>query len=195
MDVIQLLKKDHKKVKKMFEEYENLKGRTAHKKPDLVTQIAQALTIHTQVEEELVYPAFRGQRSLKEQVSEAFEEHHVTKLLLAELRDMQSNDEQYDAKVNVLHEYLLHHIKEEEKEMFPQAQKRFSAKHLMALGEEVEARQNTLMGEDEEDEEEQDIDESYLEEEDSEEEEGSEEEEEGSEEKSRKNQRGRQHAA
>lgn len=149
MDIIQLLKKDHKMVKKMFEEYEGLSGRAAQKKSDLVAQIAQALTVHVQVEEELVYPAFTEQRSMKEQVGEALEEHHVTKTLLSELDEMQPDDERYDAKVKVLCEYLMHHVKEEEKEMFPQAQKRLSAKHLAALGEEVEARRSELLGESE----------------------------------------------
>ncbi len=153
MDVIQLLKKDHKMVKSLFEEFENLKNNAGQKKSDLITQITQALTAHAQVEEELVYPAFMEQRSMKEQVNEALEEHHVTKMLLAELGELQPDDERYDAKVKVLCEYLMHHVKEEEKEMFPQAQKRLSAKHLAALGEEVETRRNELLEGDEDDEE------------------------------------------
>ena len=150
MDVIQLLKKDHKMVKEMFKGFENLKGRAVQKKLDLITQIKHALTAHAQVEEELVYPAFKENRSMKEQVNEAVEEHHVTKMLLAELEELQPDDEHFDAKVKVLYEYLMHHVKEEEKEMFPEAQKRLSAKRLATLGEEVEARKNELMEGDEE---------------------------------------------
>ena len=150
MDVTQLLKKDHKMVKKMFEEFEGLKGRKGQKKVDLVAQITQALTVHAQVEEELVYPAFRENRSMQEQVGEALEEHHVAKVLLSELDELQPDDERYNAKVKVLSEYIAHHVKEEEKEMFPEAQKRLSAKRLAALGEEVETRKSELMaGEDE----------------------------------------------
>lgn len=149
MDVIQLLKKDHKMVKKLFKECENLKGRSGQKKSDLIALIKQALTVHAQVEEELVYPAFMENRSMKDQVNEALEEHHVTKMLLAELDELQLDDPHYDAKVKVLYEYLRHHVKEEEKEMFPEAQKRLSSKRLMVLGEEVEARRNELMGGDE----------------------------------------------
>ena len=148
MDVIQLLKKDHKMMKEMFKKFENLKGRTVQKKLDLIVQIKQALTAHAQVEEELVYPAFMENRSMKEQVHEALEEHHVTKMLLAELDELQPDDERYDAKVKVLCEYLMHHVKEEEKEMFPAAQKRLSTKRLTALGEEVKARRNELRGKD-----------------------------------------------
>lgn len=152
MGVIQLLKKDHKIVKGMFKEFETLKGRAGQKKANLVAQIKQALTAHAQVEEELVYPAFMENRSMKDQVNEALEEHHVTKMLLAELDDMQPGDERYDAKVKVLCEYLMHHVKEEEKEMFPEAQKRLSAKRLSALGEEVKARRSELRGKNEDDE-------------------------------------------
>jgi hemerythrin superfamily protein len=149
MDVITLLKKDHKMVKELFKECEKLKGRTGQKKSDLIALIKQALTVHAQVEEELVYPAFMENRSMKDQVNEALEEHHVTKMLLAELDELQPDDQHYDAKVKVLCEYLMHHVKEEEKEMFPEAEKRLSSKRLMALGEEVEARRNELMGGDE----------------------------------------------
>lgn len=145
MDIFQLLKKDHKMVKNLFEECEALKGRAGQKKMDLVAQIRQALTVHAQVEEELVYPAFMEHRAMKEQVNEALAEHHVTKMLLAELDQLQPDDPQFDAKLKVLCEYLMHHVKEEEKEMFPQAQKRISAKRLAALGDEVETRRDELL--------------------------------------------------
>ncbi len=145
MDVITLLKKDHKMVKNLFEEFHNLKESKVQKKADIIAQIKEALTVHAQVEEELVYPAFKENRSMKEQVGEALEEHHVTKTLLTELDALQPDDERYNAKVKVLCEYLMHHVKEEEKEMFPEAQKRLSNKRLAALGEEVEARRNELL--------------------------------------------------
>jgi hypothetical protein len=145
MDVVTLLKKDHKMVKKLFEEFSNLKSSKVQKKADIIAQIKEALTVHTQVEEELVYPAFKENRSMKEQVGEAMEEHHVTKTLLTELDALQPDDERYDAKVKVLCEYLMHHVKEEEKEMFPEALKRLSGRRLTALGEEVEARRSELL--------------------------------------------------
>jgi hemerythrin superfamily protein len=145
MDVITLLKKDHKMVKNLFEEFNNLKSSKIQKKADIIAQIKEALTVHAQVEEELVYPAFRENRSMKEQVGEALEEHHVTKILLGELDALQPDGDRYDAKVKVLYEYLMHHVKEEEKEMFPEAQKRLSSKRLAALGEEVEARRSELL--------------------------------------------------
>jgi len=148
MDVIQLLRKDHKMVQKLFKEFADMSGnRGAQKKSALAEQICQALTVHAQVEEELVYPAFQENRSLKDLLCEAKEEHLVAKRLIADLEQLQSNDEQYNAKVMVLCEYVMHHVKEEEKEIFPQAQKRLSSKRLDALGEQVEERRNQLMGE------------------------------------------------
>src|ERR1041385_4029426 len=147
MDLIQVLKKDHKMVKQLFEEFEGLSGgRVAQRKPALVNRIRQALTVHATVEEEVVYPAFQEHRSLRDLVCEAAEEHHVAKLLLAELEELQPDDERYDAKVTVLGEYVMHHVKEEEKEILPQAQKRLSAKRLEALGKQVEERRGELMG-------------------------------------------------
>jgi hemerythrin superfamily protein len=151
MDVIQLLKKDHKTVQKLFKDFEEATGsRGAQKKSALAQQICQALSVHAQVEEELVYPAFQENRSMKELLSEAKEEHHVAKLLIAEIEQLQPSDEQYDAKVKVLCEYVMHHVKEEEKEIFPQAQRKLSSKRLAALGEQVEERRNELMSEGEE---------------------------------------------
>jgi hemerythrin superfamily protein len=147
MDVMQLLKRDHKIVKNLFKEFKGLSDRATQKKSDLVTHITQALAVHAQVEEELVYPAFAEQRSLKGQVQEAIEEHQVAKTLLAELAELPPEDERYNAKVQVLSEYVRHHVKEEEKELFPRAQHRFSAQRLNTLGEQVEERRSALMGE------------------------------------------------
>jgi hemerythrin superfamily protein len=149
MDVITLLKKDHKMVKNLFEEFHSIKGNKVQKKADIIAQITEALTVHAQVEEELVYPAFNENRSMKEQVGEALEEHQVAKTLLTELDALQPNEERYNAKVKVLNEYVMHHVKEEEKEIFPEAQKRLSSKRLAALGEEVEARRSELLEGDE----------------------------------------------
>src|ERR1051325_10159812 len=90
MDLIQVLTKDHKRVKQLFEEFEGLSGgRAAQQKAALVDRIRQALTVHATVEEEVVYPAVQERRSLRDLVCEAAEEHHVAKLLLAELEELQ----------------------------------------------------------------------------------------------------------
>ena len=146
MDAILLLKKDHKEVKALFKEFEHLSGRTAQKKQPVVAQICHALTLHAQLEEELVYPVLKEARShdLKDLVAEAAEEHQVAKTLMGELAALSPDDEQYDAKVTVLGEYVQHHVKEEEKELLPKAHKHLSARRLEELGEAITARRQEL---------------------------------------------------
>jgi len=149
MDATQLLKKDHKEVKALLKEFERIRERTAQKKQPLVAKICHALTVHAQLEEELIYPVFKEVRShdLKNLVAEAAEEHRVAKTLIGELATMSPDDEQYDAKVTVLGEYVQHHVKEEEKELFPEAHKHLSAKRLEELGEALTARRQELENE------------------------------------------------
>ncbi len=146
MDAIQVLKKDHKEVKALLKEFEGLSGRAGQKKQSVVTQLCTALTVHAQVEEEVVYPAFKELRSqdIKDLVREAAEEHQVAKTLIGELQTLSPDDEQYSAKVTVLGEYVQHHVKEEEQELFPKAQKQLSAKRLAELGETIVARKQAL---------------------------------------------------
>ncbi len=146
MDAIQLLKKDHKEVKALFKEFERFSGRAGQKKQPVVTQICQALTLHAQIEEELVYPLLKAVRSqdLKDLVREAAEEHKIAKTLIRELTRLSPDDEQYEAKVTVLGEYVQHHVQEEEQELFPKTRKLLSAKRLAELGETIAARKQAL---------------------------------------------------
>ena len=149
MDATQLLKKDHKEVKALLKEYERLQNRPAQKKQPVVAQICHALSVHAQLEEELLYPVLKEARShdLKDLVAEAAEEHQVAKTLIEELTTLSPDDEQYDAKVTVLGEYVQHHVKEEEKELFPKAHKHLSAKRLDELGEAITTRRQELENE------------------------------------------------
>jgi hemerythrin superfamily protein len=149
MDAIASLKKDHKEVKALFKECERVSDRAARKKQPLVAQICQALTVHAQLEEELVYPALKALRSqdMKDLVAEAAEEHQVAKTLIAELTTLAPEDAQYDAKVTVLGEYVQHHVKEEEQELFPKAHKHLSKARLAELGEALAARRQELVPE------------------------------------------------
>jgi len=146
MDATQLLKKDHKEVKALLKEFERLSGRATQKQQSVVTQLCQALTVHAQLEEELIYPVFKELRShdIKDLVAEATEEHQVAKALIGELAALSHDDEQYAAKVTVLGEYVQHHIKEEEQELFPKAHKHLSAKRLEELGDAITARRQEL---------------------------------------------------
>ncbi|MDO8907500.1 MAG: hemerythrin domain-containing protein [Pseudohongiella sp.] len=119
-DAIKILKSDHKKVKDAFKEYEQLGEKAFSSKKKLADKICAELTIHTQVEEEIFYPLFR-QKLPKEKplVNEAAVEHASAKELISQIQSMSGDDPLFDAKVKVLSEYINHHVREEEKEMFP----------------------------------------------------------------------------
>ncbi len=113
-----LLKKDHDTVKELFDKFEQAEGRPAKKK--IVNQAITELKVHAAIEEELFYPAVRKPVG-KDIINEDDEEHHVAKVLIAELEGMDGREDHYDAKFTVLAENVRHHIKEEENEVFPKA--------------------------------------------------------------------------
>ena len=117
----QLLKEDHKKVKEIFGEYEDLGNRAHAEKMHLFMELKRELTIHAQIEEEVFYPAIReiDEEEAQDIVAEADEEHAIVTQLLEELSSLTPREEQFDAKMKVLQEHVLHHAQEEEKEMFP----------------------------------------------------------------------------
>lgn len=115
---VSLLKADHDKVQRLFDEFEAAKSRPAKRK--IVRAALLELKVHAAIEEELFYPAVRKSIG-KEIMNEADEEHHVAKLLIAELDAMDGSESHFDAKFTVLAENVRHHIKEEEREMLPQA--------------------------------------------------------------------------
>lgn len=143
-DAIKLLTDDHNKVKKMFKEFEKLgKKSDAKGKEELVTQICKELTVHAQLEEEIFYPAVRAAINDDDLMNEAMVEHAEAKDLIAEIQSMAASDSMYDAKVTVLSENIVHHIEEEENEMFPKAKK--SNMDLEELGLEMAERKEALM--------------------------------------------------
>jgi hemerythrin superfamily protein len=149
-DACDLLDADHKAVKKMFKEYEELtesRARSAtQKKKDLAMQICQELTVHAQIEEEIFYPALRQAIKDTDLLDEAEVEHQSAKDLIAQLQAAAEPDDMFDAKVKVLGEYIDHHVKEERGEIFPKA--RAARKlDLVAMREELEARKEELMSE------------------------------------------------
>jgi hemerythrin superfamily protein len=149
-DACDLLDADHRAVRKLFKEYEELtnsRGRTvAQRKMDLARQICHELTVHAQIEEELFYPALREVLKDTDAVAEAEVEHQSAKDLIAQIEGMDEADEMFDAKVKVLGEYVDHHIKEERNEIFPKAR---SARKLdlVAMRDELMTRKEELMGE------------------------------------------------
>lgn len=142
-DAIKLLKDDHKEVKDFFKQYESLEDDA--EKQALVDRICLALTVHTQIEEEIFYPAAREEIDDDDLLDEAEVEHASAKQLIAEIQAMKAGDHLFDAKVTVLGEYIAHHVEEEEREMFPES--RDSKLDLKALGAQLAARKQELMAE------------------------------------------------
>jgi hemerythrin superfamily protein len=135
-DAISLLIADHEQVKAMFEQYEELGDRAHVSKHKLALQICEALTQHTQKEEEVFYPAVRKAIKEDDLMDEALVEHASAKDLIAQIQSMEPGDELFDAKVKVLSEMIEHHVEEEEGEMFPKV--RQSGLDLEELAEEME---------------------------------------------------------
>jgi hemerythrin superfamily protein len=138
-----LLRADHKVVEALFKEYEAAK--TSVKKKQIVAKICAELTVHAQVEEEIFYPAFKKALKDKELVPEAIVEHASLKDLISQVENVEPDGEMYDAKVRVLIEYVKHHVKEEEDEMFPKAKS--SDMDLNKLGTQMAERKAELMAE------------------------------------------------
>ncbi len=136
-DAITLLTDDHKKVKKLFKDYEKLKDKgSSADKQALVQEICHELIVHTEIEDEVFYPAVRAATKDDDLVDEGEVEHASARDLIDQLLSMKAEDDLYDAKVTVLNEYIEHHVGEEEKEMFPEAKK--AKMDLKALGEKLQ---------------------------------------------------------
>ncbi len=142
-DAVALLKADHRQVEQWFAEFE--KARSANVKRRLAASICQALTVHTEIEEEIFYPAFLQATKDKNMHHEAIVEHGGAKKLIAEIQESDPSDDYYDAKVHVLSEMIKHHVKEEEQPdgMFAEAKK--SKMDLSALGIQLAERKAELM--------------------------------------------------
>jgi hemerythrin superfamily protein len=142
---IALLKADHREVEALLEQYEGASD--ADEKQDLAQQICTALSVHAQVEEEIFYPAAREalDEDDLELVNEADVEHESIKQLVAEVEDSTPDDEHFDARVKVIGEYVRHHVKEEENELFPKLKD--SDLDRRALGTQMAERKAELMAE------------------------------------------------
>ncbi|WP_309092609.1 hemerythrin domain-containing protein [Phenylobacterium sp.] len=137
-----LLMQDHRAVEKLFKQYEKAKEDPAQKQA-IFQQIYMELAVHTQIEEEIFYPASRPHVKEEEMVNEAEVEHASAKDLMAQLQKMKPEDPYYDAKVTVLKEMIEHHVEEEEKEYFPEVRK--TDMDLKAVGEQLKVRKEELM--------------------------------------------------
>jgi hemerythrin-like domain-containing protein len=137
-DAIVLLKKDHQEIKRAFAAFEKA-GENAHaRKGQLVDRIIELLTVHTYIENEVMYPRVRELLpDVEDDVLESYEEHHVADVLVVELDAMKPDNERFTAKTTVLIESVRHHIEEEEQEWFPRVREGLGRKVLQQLGAEM----------------------------------------------------------
>ena len=142
---VELLKEQHDKVKKAFKEFEKLGREDAEAQQQLVQRVCEDLKLHTTLEEELFYPAAREAIDDEDILNEAQIEHETAKMLIEQLENMGPEDPNFHATFTVLGEYVRHHVKEEEEEMFPEVKK--AGVDLEALGEQMRARKQELSGE------------------------------------------------
>lgn len=136
-----LLRADHKAVEELFKQFEN--ARSSARKRAIVAEICTELTVHAQIEEEIFYPQVQAELGDKELIPEATVEHETLKDLISQIEAADQDDELYDARVKVLAEYVRHHVKEEQNEIFPKA--KASKLDMQALGEQLTQRKEELM--------------------------------------------------
>jgi hemerythrin-like domain-containing protein len=134
-DAIVMLKADHREIKNLFRRFKETGDRATARRGKIVDQILEALTVHTYLENECMYPVTRKLLpDLEEDVLESYEEHHVADVLCMELAAMSPDDERFTAKTMVLIESVTHHIDEEEQDWFPKVRQRLGRKQLQEIG-------------------------------------------------------------
>jgi hemerythrin superfamily protein len=149
-DACDLLDADHRAVKKLFNQFDELAGSSAQRsikqRMDIAREICMQLTVHAQIEEEIFYPQLRAVFKKTDLLAEAEIEHTTAKDLIAQIQAAQDPSEQFDAQVKVLGEYIDHHVKEERNEIFPKARSTRGL-DLVAMREELAARKQELLAE------------------------------------------------
>ncbi|MEU6831150.1 hemerythrin domain-containing protein [Nocardia beijingensis] len=134
-DAIVLLRDDHKAIRKLFREFEKAGEDATRAKAEVVGKIIEALTVHTYLENECMYPEVRKLvPDLEDDILESYEEHHVADVLVTELAAMKPDNEHFTAKTTVLIENVDHHIDEEENEWFPKVREALGRKQLQEIG-------------------------------------------------------------
>jgi hypothetical protein len=134
MDIFEMLKKDHREAKDLFESLMESEE-NSEDRDELFQELRQALELHSTIEEKYLYPALQEVDETRDMALESIEEHRIVKQLLEELEDLDPEDEQWDAKLKVLMENVEHHVEEEEKELFKKAQKVLSKDEIKEMGE------------------------------------------------------------
>jgi hemerythrin-like domain-containing protein len=146
-NAIAFLKEDHAKVRGLLTRLEMTTERAHDTREELLAKITLEIKMHSTLEEEVFYPAYKAAVSKKEDVKlylEALEEHHLVDTVLSEIGASDPQSEVFSAKAKVLKELVEHHVAEEEKEMFPRAREVMSASELQQLGATMKERKRAL---------------------------------------------------
>jgi hemerythrin superfamily protein len=137
-DAIVLLKQDHKELRGLFRRFQETGEAATTRQGQIVEKILEALTVHTYIENEVMYPRVRDRLpDLGDDILESYEEHHVADVLCSELAATRSDNERFRAKTIVLIELVTHHMDEEEQNWFPKVRERLGRKQLQELGAEM----------------------------------------------------------
>ncbi|WP_224372927.1 hemerythrin domain-containing protein [Hyalangium versicolor] len=144
MNALDLLKEQHEEVSKLFKKFEKLGDGASSERRELFIMIADRLSAHASIEELYFYPSIKTEKS-EDMVREAVEEHLAVKRIIADLLDMEPDDENFSAKMKVMMENVEHHVEEEEKELFPMVRKILNDDQLLALGVQMKAEFDELM--------------------------------------------------
>ena len=141
MNAIEMIKDDHRTVEALFAEYESLGDRAYEGKREVAGRIIEALSLHAEMEETIAYPAFMEAFNKEDDkmVAEAYVEHTGAKRLMEDLRALSPEDDAFDATVKVLKENIEHHVKEEEEELLPAAERELPASEMERIGAEMQA--------------------------------------------------------
>jgi len=142
VDAIELLKRDHADVKKAFKAFEKAKYKDPDARKEFLASICMAIEMHAKVEEEIFYPAVRGKVKDDDLMNEAQVEHNSAKVLIGDIEKMAGDDPMLKATAMVLSEYIQHHVKEEENEMFPKVKR--AKLDLEGLGRQILERKDQL---------------------------------------------------
>jgi hemerythrin superfamily protein len=135
-DALVLLREDHKRIRALFKDFQAAADRSAERREKIVARIAEELTVHTHIENDVFYPRVRALvPDLEQDILESLEEHHLADVLTAELAALKAEDERFEAKTTVLIETVTHHITEEEQDCFPKVRAALSRTQLREIGE------------------------------------------------------------
>ena len=136
--VFDVLRKEHKEIKQLLQK--------AQRDPRQFSAFAEELNTHVAAEEQTVYTPLKSEKAVHELILEGFAEHHVVNLIMQEIEGETAGSEEWQAKFKVMSENLEHHIEEEEKEMFPAAEKAIGRERSMEMAARFESAEHELVG-------------------------------------------------